>query len=122
MATAKLKSIRNGHRTHVKKIIGEVDLLVAATEVNFDRLESKQKTLLEKLDVIKELDEEILEEITNDDEIAKEIEDTSGVIENIDESLVKIRNMLISKNLKNEVMIRCRLSPLVVLERYGYLN
>ena len=55
MSSAKKKYIRNGHRTLIKKLIGEYEGLIT---VNMAKIVAVQRSLIEKRDVAKKLDDE----------------------------------------------------------------
>ena len=66
MSSAKKKNIRNGHRTHIKKLIGEYEGLITVPELNMTKIVAVQRSLVEKKDVVKKLDDEILDAIEED--------------------------------------------------------
>ena len=86
---AKLKQIRNGHRTHVIKLIDKVkdstkgDEPVKATKILLNSLIKKQK-------VLEKCDESILELLTEDGDVEKEIEDSSVFADRIIEATTKL--------------------------------
>ena len=71
----KLKQIRNGHRSHIKRLVGDIN----GFKKDIVHLKAIQNNIASKISVIKDLDEEILEAIDEDDEnlIDAEIEDSS---------------------------------------------
>ena len=69
----KKKLIRNGHSTHVKKLVAETKNYLEHESGDQNKLCALRRSLEEKREVIKVLDEEILQEIEEEDEISKEV-------------------------------------------------
>ena len=90
MSTTRTKSVRNGHRTHIKKLIGEANGIIEGHEIDINKLTSIHRSLLEKLDVVKDLDEQIMQTIEEGELIEAEITETSDFIDRIHETVVKI--------------------------------
>lgn len=95
----KRKKIRQGHRTYTQKLVENVaDTVGKYNETPESSLESKLKqlriTLLERLDILKDLDEKILEDFDEDEEILDEIERAGKFREFVHEAVVKIDAIL----------------------------
>ena len=93
MSTTRTKSVRNGHRTHIKKLIGEANGIIEGHDVDISKLTSIHRSLLEKLDVVKDLDEQIMQTIEEGELIEAEITETSDFIDRIHETVVKIEEL-----------------------------
>ena len=91
----KRTKIRGGHRAHVKRVLDDV----GTTLENYDQTR-KQKllqlkiTLNEKLETLKNLDEQILESC-KDDDIEAEILEEGSFREQVHECLIKIDEVLL---------------------------
>ena len=91
----KRTTIRGGHRAHVKRVLDDV----GTTLENYDQTR-KQKllqlkiTLNEKLETLKNLDEQILESC-KDDDIEAEILEAGSFREQVHECLIKIDEVLL---------------------------
>ena len=92
---AKKVKIRQGHRSYVSKIVGNVYKIVHEFEPTDEaKLRQFQITLQEKLDTLKTLDEEILDGIEEEGEILDEIEDAGKFRERIHGAMVEIEYVL----------------------------
>ena len=89
-----------GIENHVKKIFDEFNALTLTTEnVTEINLRKYQKTLLKKSELLKNLDDEIIDLIDKDVyRINSEVESSSKQIGDITEVLVKIENLLSKQN------------------------
>jgi hypothetical protein len=67
---AKQKKIRGGHRAHAKKVIGEIQgILESDANENRYELEQLKDALIEKVDVLKALDDSVLKLMEDPKEI-----------------------------------------------------
>ena len=84
--------IRNGHRIHVKRLMAEMSGLTQGYVLNLKRIE---KSLNEKPTVLKNFDNDILELIdeADVDTLFTEIQDSSNLSDEINETLIKIEHM-----------------------------
>ena len=71
---AKRKLVRAGHRSSATRMVTKVDELLAEETPSVPRLAQMKPRLVEKLDVVKQLDNEILPLITEEARIVEEIE------------------------------------------------
>ena len=91
------KKQRGGHRSYVTKIINRIN----KTLENYDpskeiKLKQHQIVSVERLTMLQTLDDQILELITQDAEIEKEVDEAGKVREDIHEVMIKIDNLLLS--------------------------
>ena len=102
MASLKKRvTVRDRHRNHLQKIFEEFNALTLTTEnVSEINLRKYQKTLLEKSELLKNLDDEIINLIDEEDvdRINSEVDSSSKQTEDITEALVKIENLLSKQN------------------------
>ena len=102
MASFKKKAIvRDRHRNYLQKIFDEFNALSLTTEnVIKINLRKYQKTLLEKSELLKNLDDEIIDLIDEEDvdRINSEVDILSKQTEDITEVLVKVENLLSKQN------------------------
>ena len=99
--------VRDRHRNHLQKLFDEFNALTLTTEnVTEINLRKYQKTLLEKSELLKKLDDEILDLINEDetDHINSEVDSSSKQNEDINEVLVKIENLLSSQNRNENIL------------------
>ena len=94
--TARKKKIRGGHKVHLRKLIASVNHLLRDTDSaeNNAELLSRKLQLERKAQIISKLDEEILEEIEDEGEIAHEIETTEEIHSEITILRIKIDRVL----------------------------
>ena len=83
---------RVGHRGFVRRIINSVSGLLEEGKVR--RLESVKKTLEEKISLLQRLDDEILEGLKEEQEICNEIERSSDIRVNIQETIFQIQGQI----------------------------
>ena len=95
----KKKRIRAGHRSVVTKRIGEVERLLAATEdgERVVRLAQLQLTLKEKLEILKQLDNEVLDFLETEEDISAEIEASDNYNQGVYQALVNIDSSTIGR-------------------------
>lgn len=107
------KKVRNGHRIYIKRIVHNVgefssrEAVLDETAVN--KLKAHKKTLQDKLKVLSELNEGILESIEGDEELEKEICESGEFESLMQETILKIesllgKNMDSPKEQRSEVM------------------
>ena len=89
--------IRNGHGIHVKWLMAQMSGLTQGDAVNLKKIET---SLNEKVTVLKILDNDILALIDEADvfTLLREIQDSSNLSDEINETLIKIKHIL--KNVK----------------------
>ena len=89
--------IRNSHRSHVSRLITEFSETNEHDKLNLKKVE---KSLEEKVKLLKELDDEILELIPEDEEetLSNEIEKSCQLSDQINDILVKIENIFSKQN------------------------
>ena len=92
--------IRNGHRGHVSHLITEFSKADEQDLLNFKRLE---KSLEEKVKILKNLDDEMLELIPEDEAetLANEIDKSCQFSDEINDILVKIESIFSKSNIEN---------------------
>ena len=79
----KLKQIRNGHRSHIKRLVGDIN----GFKEDIVHLKAIQNNIASKISVIKDLDEEILEAIDEDDENFENISKIENFIISIEKKV-----------------------------------
>ena len=92
MASQNTINQRVGHRGFVTRIINSVRGLLEEGKVR--RLESVKKTLEEKILLLQRLDDEILEGLKEEQEICNEIERSSDIRLNIQETIFQIQGQI----------------------------
>ena len=116
MASLKKKVIvRDRHKNYLQKIFDVLNALTLTTEnVTKINLRKYQKTFLEKSELLKNLDDEIIDLIYEEDadRINSEVDISPKQIEDITEVLAKIENLLSkqnrTENLLSLTVIFCR--------------
>ena len=68
------KRVRAGHRSSATKMIGQIEEALEVTETNLSMLRQKRTALEEKLELLQQLDEEIIDALTEEDDFTEEIE------------------------------------------------
>jgi len=90
----KQREIRGGHRTHVKKLLAQVEDSIANFESSLQDKLSQQKIILrEKLDTLQSLDSKILELVDDENEdesIEHEVAEASEISDEITWAVVRI--------------------------------
>ena len=92
----KKRRVRSGHRGSATKSITRVEEQLASSTPDADKLAALKLTLKEKLDVLKHLDEQIIDSVDGEDEIAREIELADTFNETIYDAIVKVERHLSS--------------------------
>ena len=87
---AKRKRIRAGHKASATRMLNEVDTLMAEPSPELSKLSQLRMSIEEKLKTLKLLDDNIIDLIEDEDEIAEEIEGADFYKEGIYGALVKI--------------------------------
>ena len=91
------KKQRGGHRSYVTKIINRVNETLENYDSSNEITLKQQKVILEeRLATLQTLDDQILEMITEEAEIEKEIDESGKFREDIHEVMIKINCLLIS--------------------------
>ena len=93
MASATKVNQRKGHRAFATKMIKEVQTLLAADDIDEGKLFSIEQTLSEKLRTLSTLDDEILETLEEEDAILNEIDKSSEIRVQIQESVISIKSL-----------------------------
>ena len=88
---AKKKRVRAGHRASASRLIAQVESTDESPELNAPMMNRIVQTLKEKLDIIRKLDEEILEAISEEEEIKDEIEQADIYREKIDMAIISMQ-------------------------------
>ena len=65
------KRVHAGHRSSATKMVGQVDEALEMTETNLSMLRQKRAALEEKLELLRQLDEEIIDALTEEDNLLK---------------------------------------------------
>ena len=100
--TNRKKKVRGGHKAHLTKLLSDAsDQIDGYVGDNESRLLTVRSCLERKADIISKLDEEILEDIEDEGEIAKEIEQAENCQNRIREKIIAI-DMLIKRDVKKE--------------------
>ena len=93
MASATKVNQRKGHRAFATKMIKEVQTLLAADDIDEGKLFSIEQTLSEKLRTLSTLDDEILDTLEEEDAILNEIDKSSEIRVQIQESVISIKSL-----------------------------
>ena len=88
---AKKKRVRAGHRASASRLIAQVESTDESPELNAPMMNRIVQTLKEKLGIIRKLDEEILEAISEEEEIKDEIEQADIYREKIDMAIISMQ-------------------------------
>ena len=94
---ARKKKLRSAQRAAVTRIIGQIQDLVSKSEIELSRLKLKGNALLEKKEIIKKLDSDILE-ATPEEELETEIERSDAVEEQIELAIILIDETMAAGN------------------------
>ena len=91
--------VRNGHRGHISRLITEFSRTDEQDLLNLKRLE---KSLEEKMKILKNLDDEILELISEDEAetLTNEIDKSCQISDEINDILVKIESIFSKSNIE----------------------
>ena len=89
----KLKQVRNAHRTNLKRLEGNINTAIESAG-DMVKLDGYRISLESKMKVIQKLDTDILGHLTDDNEIMKEVEETSIIEENLYGIIAKIDSVL----------------------------
>jgi len=92
-ALPKKRRIRAGHRSSATRLLTRIDAALAATPTDSDQLSQLKFCLKEKLETLKLLDAEIVE-LTPEEELVEEIEQTDEYKENVYCALTRIDKAL----------------------------
>jgi len=72
--------MRAGHRASATKMIGQVYEALVETEINLSRLKQQKTVIEEKMNLLRRLHEEILDSLTEEEEIVEEIEQAVPIV------------------------------------------
>ena len=101
--TARKKKIRGGHKVHLRKLIANVNHLLRDTDSAENNGELSRKLQLErKAQIISKLDEEVLEKIEDEGELAHEIETVEKVHGEIAILRIKLERVLQQRSEKEK--------------------
>lgn len=89
----KKKLVNAGHRASATCMVNRAEELLAEESTDVTRLSQRRLSLLDKLDVLKRLDGEILDHVA-EEAIAEEIEHSDGFKESVHTVLVMIEHLL----------------------------
>ena len=89
----KKKNVRRGHKGSATKLIGRINTALAASPADEDKLRQLKLSLTDKLQVLKILDDDIVD-ATPEDELAREIEQADEAREEIHLALTKLERAL----------------------------
>ena len=87
---AKKRLVRGGHRSSATRMVTKVDELLAEESPSIASLAQMKPRLVEKLDVLKQLDEQILELITEEARLIEEVERCDDFRGTLHAAIVKI--------------------------------
>ena len=93
-------NIRKGHRSHASKTIKKIEDKLKSDVVNLNELGGLRQSLKEKLVVLKDLDGKILSELTEEDAITDEIENSSDFAVDIQTAIFSVDQKLAAKPVK----------------------
>ena len=107
---AKKRKVRGGHRSYVKKLIGSTNELVESYTRTKEQklvLEEKRIALTGKLEKLKELDDEIINILSEDEkdleaEILEDIEESETLKSEVQTLILMINSSLLNKNPNKE--------------------
>ena len=88
----KKEQVRAGHGASATHLVNRAEELLAEESIDITRLSQLKLSLLEKLDVLKQLDGEILDHVA-EEAIGEEIEHSDGFKESVYTVLVKIEHL-----------------------------
>ena len=94
MSAATKINRRKGHRAFVTKTTNTIHDLLTAGEVDYNKLNGLRQSLFDKLGILSGLDDEILESIEGENEIATEIDEASGIRAKMQEVIFKVEDKL----------------------------
>ena len=86
----KKKRTREGHRGSTTRLITRVNAALTSTSIDEDKLTQLKFSINDKLQVLKLLNDKIAEAITDEDQLAREIESADEAKEDIYLALTKI--------------------------------
>jgi hypothetical protein len=88
------KRVRAAHRAAITKAVGQAEGLSGESVVDLNRLRTKRATLLEKREIVKKLDDEILA-LVSDEELETEIEQADKVQEQLGLAVMQIEEVIL---------------------------
>lgn len=92
---SKKKQKRQGHRLYAGKLMGDAEKIINDFDpANESKLKQIKISLRDRLDIVRNLDEAVLDALEKDDEIEEEINDAGRFSERVLELIVKIETVL----------------------------
>ena len=92
-ALVKKKQIRNGHRSHIKRLVGDVENF----KEDIVRLKGVQNNIMNQFATVKTLDQEILDSLSEEGLIETEMEDSAVFSDMYYDTIAKVEHLMISK-------------------------
>ena len=96
------KRVRAGHRSSATKMIGQIEEALEVTETNLSMLRQKRTALEEKLELLRQLDEEIMDALTEEDDFTEEIEQADAYRGKIQLAIIDIDAAILSATTPSE--------------------
>ena len=97
---AKKRKVRGGHKAYLKRAIGNTRICLDSQPPDVLSLRQNKLLLEEKLKTIKDIDDQILELVDDEEEIEKEIDDAGLFRENVRTTLLEIEEKLKSLEIR----------------------
>ena len=92
---SKKKQKRQGHRLYAGRLMGDAENIINDFDpVNESKLKQIKISLRDRMEIIRNLDEAVLDALEKDNEIEEEIDDAGRFSERILELIVKIETVL----------------------------
>ena len=90
----KKKRTRGAHKASATRLIGQIEEVVASAEPSIPRLKTLRTSLEQKLEVIKKLDEEIVDLMEDETEMTSEVEQADVYKETVYSALLQAEGCL----------------------------
>ena len=98
-------NVRKAHRSHVSKTIKNIEDVLKSEKVDSNLLNAYRQNLVEKMLILMDLDDKILAELTEEDGITNEIENSSDFNLKIQTSIFSTDEILTEINGANKGMV-----------------
>ena len=98
-------NVRKGHRSHVSKTIKNIEDVLKSEKVDSNLLNAYRQNLVEKMLILKDLDDKILAKLTEEDGIMNEIENSSDFNLKIQTAIFSTDEILTEINGANKGMV-----------------
>ena len=98
-------NVRKGHRSYVSKTIKNIEDVLKSEKVDSNLLNAYRQNLVEKMLILKDLDDKILAELTEEDGITNEFENSSDFNLNIQIAIFSTDEILTEINGGNKGMV-----------------